>query len=272
MDVNERVRFGSGMSRNTWMIALAFVVALTIPRNGHAAEFLTMQGTATILGNAFSVGDSTFAVSESTVGIRTTRPAMALDVNGGTQFGTGGAASTFGHTGALGLAPNASLALSGPDGNLVSGASITASAFFGDGGGLTGVLPAPSNSSSTVNGFSGTTSAVDGVCAATVTITVAANSRIRISVAGDWFSTNGYPKAKLQLNDADISPFTGNYWIGDYVSIEVIGLTILTDSLTSGQKKITLWLGTTSGVARWGEEAYPNRTSPMVMTIEEVPQ
>lgn len=41
-----------------------------------------VQGTMTVQGNQFSVGGSTFAIVGSSVGVRTTTPAYALDVNG----------------------------------------------------------------------------------------------------------------------------------------------------------------------------------------------
>jgi hypothetical protein len=71
------------------------------------------------------------------VGIATATPTAVLDVNGNAEFGSGGTKSTFTALGALALAKGSALTLSGATGNIVSGASITASGFFGDGGGLT---------------------------------------------------------------------------------------------------------------------------------------
>lgn len=48
-----------------------------------ATETLTVVGTTTVSGSAFSVGRSTFVVSGGAVGIGTTAPAAALDVEGG---------------------------------------------------------------------------------------------------------------------------------------------------------------------------------------------
>ena len=101
---------------------------------------LTLSGsTLTVTGNAFSVGGTTFSVSGSSVGIRTTSPQAALDVNGNAQFGNGATKSTFTTTGALNLAANATLNLSGASGNIATQSSVTASAFFGDGSHLINV-------------------------------------------------------------------------------------------------------------------------------------
>ncbi|MBI5200280.1 MAG: hypothetical protein HY925_01725, partial [Elusimicrobia bacterium] len=54
-----------------------------------------MAGTATIQGNAFSVGGSTFAVTGGNVGILTTSPATTLDIQGSAQVGSGVLKSTF---------------------------------------------------------------------------------------------------------------------------------------------------------------------------------
>lgn len=77
--------------------------------------------------------------TNSRVGISTGIPQTTLDVNGNAQFGTGAAKSTFTTTGALNMAAGTAINLSGPNGNMVSLASVTASAFFGDGSRLTGI-------------------------------------------------------------------------------------------------------------------------------------
>lgn len=71
------------------------------------------------------------------VGVGNAVPAATLDVTGNAQFGTT-VKSTFTAAGALTLASGAALTLSGSAGNVVTGASVTASAFFGSGNGLTG--------------------------------------------------------------------------------------------------------------------------------------
>ena len=71
------------------------------------------------------------------VGIATTTAITTLDVNGDAQFGFGAAKSTFSTVGALALAR-------APGATLVAYSSVTASAFFGDGSGLTGVVSAGS--------------------------------------------------------------------------------------------------------------------------------
>ncbi|MBI4051531.1 MAG: hypothetical protein HY400_03405 [Elusimicrobia bacterium] len=55
------------------------------------------------------------------------------------QIGAGANKSTFTTTGSLNLANNAGLTLSGTTGNITTASSVTASAFFGNGSGLTNV-------------------------------------------------------------------------------------------------------------------------------------
>ena len=54
-------------------------------------------------------------------------------------FGAGASQSSFTYTGALVMAAQSSVTLSGSAGNIVAGASVTASGFFGDGSALTGI-------------------------------------------------------------------------------------------------------------------------------------
>ena len=70
---------------------------------------MIVVGTSTINGNAFSVGNSTFVVSNSSVGIRTNSLAASLDVNGNAQFGVGATKSTFTAIGSLQLATGATM-------------------------------------------------------------------------------------------------------------------------------------------------------------------
>lgn len=62
-----------------------------------------ISGTFTVQGSAFSVGATTFSVNGSSVGIRTSVPAAALDVAGSVQIGSGTAKSTFTAAGMLKL-------------------------------------------------------------------------------------------------------------------------------------------------------------------------
>lgn len=55
------------------------------------------------LGNQFSVGISSFAVSGGSVGVSTGTPQTTLDVNGNAQFGSGTAKSTFTAAGILNM-------------------------------------------------------------------------------------------------------------------------------------------------------------------------
>lgn len=93
-------------------------------------DVLTVVGTSTFQGDSYHAGK---------VGVSTNAPQLPLDVQGGAAFGTGLTRSTFTNAGALTLAKNASLTLSGPTGNFVSGSSVTAGYFAGDGGGITNI-------------------------------------------------------------------------------------------------------------------------------------
>lgn len=97
--------------------------------SGDARHFLRL--TAPSGGKVVLTGGS--------VGVGTASPAAALDVGGAAQFGSGAAKSTFTAGGALTLARDAGLSLSGGAGAITTQSSVTASAFFGDGSGLTGV-------------------------------------------------------------------------------------------------------------------------------------
>jgi hypothetical protein len=52
-------------------------------KNSSVENYLTVSGTATVVGNAFSVGGSTFVVTNGKVGIGTTMPAEKLEVLNG---------------------------------------------------------------------------------------------------------------------------------------------------------------------------------------------
>lgn len=72
-----------------------------------------IDSTLTVVGNAFSVGGSTFDVVGSSVGIRTSVPATALDVNGSAQFGVGVNRSSFTSTGNLQLVSGSTITSNG---------------------------------------------------------------------------------------------------------------------------------------------------------------
>lgn len=79
-------------------------------------------------------------------GIGTDAPAAKLDVEGDAQFGAAGTKSTFTTLGALNLATDAALNLSGPTGDIVTQSSVTANSFFGGGEGLTNISSVAANS------------------------------------------------------------------------------------------------------------------------------
>lgn len=104
----------------------------------------SIQGTGTAYSLLVSTNGSgstqnLVVADNGRVGISTGVPGADLDVEGVAQFGTGGVKSTFNSAGGLFLASGSSLTLSGASGWIAVQSSVTASAFFGDGSGLTGV-------------------------------------------------------------------------------------------------------------------------------------
>lgn len=77
--------------------------------------------------------------STGNVGVGAPIPGRKLDVDGDAQFGNPGAKSAFATTGALTLAANAGLTLTGASGFVASGSSINAASFWGDGANLANV-------------------------------------------------------------------------------------------------------------------------------------
>ncbi|MFI5346638.1 MAG: beta strand repeat-containing protein [Elusimicrobiota bacterium] len=104
--------------------ALGSYIRIDSYRSGAGAAPLILNGA-----NGGSVG----------IGVTSFTPGALLDVDGTAQFGGVGTKSAFNGAGALTLANNAALTLSGANGNIVNGASVTASAFFGNGANLSNV-------------------------------------------------------------------------------------------------------------------------------------
>lgn len=151
LDVQGNAQFGSGVTKSTF----STVGALTLDTNA-----------------TLRVG-TTFYVGNGRVGVGTTSPLVALEVNGAVQMGSGVTKSTFAADGALDMALGEPITLSGAGGNLVGVASVTASGIFGVGRALTnlnasnldtGTVPAARNDSSSVtlqaNNFNGATQLV----------------------------------------------------------------------------------------------------------------
>lgn len=109
------------------------------------------------------------------VGIGTPSPGALLDVGGSAQFGGAGSKSAFSAAGGLTMAAGAPISLSGPLGFVTTQSSVTASAFFGDGSHLTGVVSpsAVAKTGDTMTGallLSGSTLTVNGPLFATGTM------------------------------------------------------------------------------------------------------
>lgn len=96
---------------------------------------LTVAGNATVSGNSFTVGTSSFTVGGGSATVAYGLTAQTLTVNGASSQG----GTTINASGALTVAASQAVNLSGANGNVVSGASVTASAFFGDGSHLSGI-------------------------------------------------------------------------------------------------------------------------------------
>lgn len=74
------------------------LTSATVSAHLHVAT-ATVTSTLTVQGNAFSVGTSTFVITSSSIGVRTTVPAGALDVNGVFQAGFGVNKATITYSG-----------------------------------------------------------------------------------------------------------------------------------------------------------------------------
>jgi len=92
LDVNGTMQFGSGATKSTFTaegnLTLPYgITAATATFSGTVSlgslsGQLTVNSSATITGNAFSVGGSTFAVTGGNVGIGTASPSETLDLRG----------------------------------------------------------------------------------------------------------------------------------------------------------------------------------------------
>ncbi len=136
------IRFSDGTTQAT--ASLGSGASLLVSTSDWTAQqvFLneiSISSGLVVGGGAFSVGGSTFIVTSGRVAIGSLWPALPLDVNGAVQFGADVTKSTFSSTGDLSLAKDAMLTVSGPSGVIVTGSSVTASAFFGDGSHLASV-------------------------------------------------------------------------------------------------------------------------------------
>lgn len=112
-------------------ITAAIALKATI---GNTAQLDLSTVTTAIALKVNKVGDTMTGTLNGTDLVETYGVKSATAV-----FGSAGTVSTFSTTGALTLANNTAITLSGASGNFVGVASVTASAFFGNGSALSGV-------------------------------------------------------------------------------------------------------------------------------------
>jgi len=142
----------SGVSTGTPNIWISSPTIVSITTEPFPSGFLfvssgsvLVQSTGSIAGQPIieirdQAGGTIFkAQQDRKIGISTNAPATTLDVAGNAQFGSGAVKSTITATGDISLGSNADLTLTGPTAYLTSGSSVNASAFFGNGAGLTGL-------------------------------------------------------------------------------------------------------------------------------------
>lgn len=165
-----------------------------------------------------TTGSSIFiSTSAARICVGCVNPATTLDVSGTSQFGTTvkSTVSTAGDwTGAL----NADITLSGPSGFLTTGSSVTASAFFGNGSGLTGVAASVAQATITYN-LSGATAETTNfkLCYGTGTLTTGGTAPVVVFYSGDITNSGAagtYCIINFLQDGAFISPATNAIGMG----------------------------------------------------------
>ncbi len=161
-DASGNFGFGTTVPNNLVEI---FGGGLTVPALGVEADpeytFSGGAGTGMYSPVAGEIAFATLAaeamriIGTGNVGISTAIPQTTLEVEGNISWGTGPTKATGTAAGALDMA--APLTLIGPTGNLISAASVTASAFFGSGEGITNIAGA--NVTGDISGNAGTATA-----------------------------------------------------------------------------------------------------------------
>jgi len=158
------VRSGSGMSFNPYKLKLNLNNPNTWTAHQKFSSGITAS-TATLTGNAFSVGGSTFVVNAGKIGIGKSNPTAKLDVVGNAVFSSGITASSGTFTSASGIySPQVKFAnnviISSASSSNYGGIYVSThiylpsgSKYYGDGSGITNINP---------NALSGTLPALKG--------------------------------------------------------------------------------------------------------------
>ena len=197
------------------MFKLLAIVLGLLPTVAFAGPITSVPGTATSGVSAssasatyvFKAGDTMTGLLNGTsiyltnaMGIGTTDPLAKLDVNGNAQFGSGATKSTFSATGDLNLASNGDLTLTGPTAFITSGSSINASAFFGNGAGLTGVTGFVATSTGTALPSTQATTVTSGVRCLISTVTMTTTGgKIMITFTGSGANDTATSTSNLGL-------------------------------------------------------------------------
>src|SRR5206468_480458 len=109
--------YGRGGPTSLQSDSASNVVSRVIGAAGQTGDYLQLQS------NGSTVGDVMTVTSGGSLGLGAPTPATKLDVNGDAQFGSGVNKSTFSASGALTLAPNAAVTLSGANGSITTASS-----------------------------------------------------------------------------------------------------------------------------------------------------